>query len=211
MIADDHPLFRRGLREVIEEDGRYAVVAECTDGSEVLEAVEQRHPRAVVLDMEMPRMGGLEAAALLRRKKRGPAILFLTMHNSEAMYRRAMEIGALGYVLKDTAADEIVQALDSVVDGIAYVGSAVHRLHDADAPSRDESDTLVLHSRLTSAERRVLQCIAENMTTEEIAELLCISPRTVEGHRSNISHKLGLNGSYALVRFALLHRSALTG
>jgi len=162
--------------------------------------------------MEMPRMGGLETAALICRKKHAPAVLFLTMHDSEPMFQRAMQIGALGYVLKDSAVNEIVQALDTVVSGRKYVGGMLARLqHRGPAAPVEESDAQVLLSLLTSAEKRVLKLIAENRTTEEIADVLCISPRTVEGHRANISHKLKLNGAYALVRYALLHRDALSG
>lgn len=211
LIADDHPVYRRGLRDIIEEDGRFAIVAECADGEEVLAAVSRLEPRIVILDIEMPRLSGLETASVLMKKANAPILLFLTMHDTGQMFERAMELGALGYILKDEAMIEIIQGIDAVLGGDRYCSPALAgRL--TSAPPKGNGGTANVHlalSRLTPAERRVLRLIAENRSTEEIADALFISPRTVEGHRGNISHKLGLSGSYALVRFALQNRNYL--
>lgn len=211
LVADDHPIFRRGLRDVIEEDGRYHVVAECGDGQQAVFEAQRLCPAIAVLDLEMPRLDGLEAGRLLRELPAPPKLIYLTMHDTAAIFKRAFDIGACGYILKDGAADEIVTALDEVTDGRVFVSPALsERLVAPRKRSADdvESSPLAI-STLTKAERRVLHLIAENRTSDEIASMLNISPRTVEGHRSNITRKLSLSGSYALVRFALLHRDKL--
>ncbi len=210
LIADDHPLFRRGLRDVIEEDGRYAVVAECSSGDEVLDCVRRLQPRASILDIEMPRLGGLEAALLLRHHRVQTAMIFLTMHDTEPMFRRALALGALGYVLKDGAMSEIVQGIDSALRGDFFCSAPLAAIASRRSDLADEEPEPVTGlTKLTPAEQRVLLLIAEDRTTEEIADDLCVSPRTIDGHRAHISRKLGLTGTHSLLRFALLHRGRL--
>lgn len=210
LIADDHPVFRRGLRDIIEEDGRYAVVAECSSGDEVPDAVNRLRPRVAVLDIEMPRLGGLEAALLLRHHGSETALVFLTMHDTEPMFRRAHDLGAMGYVLKDSALCDIVAAIDSAVLGRFFCSAPLAAYLD---PRRIDAEEMASPIAglplLTPAERRVLLLIAENRTTGEIAEALSVSCRTVEGHRAHITRKLGLSGTHSLLRFALLHRDHL--
>lgn len=210
IIADDHPLFRRGLREAIEEVDRFSIVAECTNGGDALERIQTLQPDIAILDMQMPEMGGLEVAATLQKGKNTTALVFLTVHDDQDMFHRAMELGARGYILKDAVVSEIVQGIDIVAAGEYYFSPQLSsRWMRENERLRNTVDAQTGLSRLTVAERRILSLIAEELTTEQIAEMLCISPRTVEHHRSNINHKLALNGSYALVRFALKHRKYL--
>ncbi len=210
IIADDHPLFRRVLREAIEEVERFRIVAECTNGGDALERIQSLQPDIAILDMQMPEMGGLEVAATLQKGKNATALVFLTVHDDQDMFHRAMELGARGYILKDAVVSEIVQGIDIVAAGEYYFSPQLSsRWMRENERLRNTVDAQTGLSRLTVAERRILSLIAEELTTEQIAEMLCISPRTVEHHRSNINHKLSLNGAYALVRFALKHRKYL--
>lgn len=193
LVAEDHPVFRRGLADALRDAG-FAVVAEVADGAAALEAIRTHAPGIAVLDIEMPGMSGFDAARALATADPRPALVFLTMHKDGAMLRRALELGARGYVLKDAAVSEIVTCLDAVAAGRVFVSGAV------DAPRPDAA------SRLTPAERRVLALIAEDRTSSDVASALGISPKTVENHRANICRKLGLQGPQALLRFALSQR-----
>ncbi len=207
IIADDHPLFRRGLKESIEEIDRFRIIAECQNGAIALDKIRTLHPQVTILDMEMPEMGGLEVAANLQREEIATGLIFLTVHDDEGMFRRAMDLGARGYILKEAVVNEIVQGIEVVAAGEFYISPLLSsRLLKITRNTDGPVDPQTGLSQLTPTERRVLSLIAEELSTEAIADKLCISPRTVEHHRSNINHKLGLSGSYALVRFALKNR-----
>lgn len=193
LVAEDHPVFRRGLADALRGAG-FTVVAEVADGAAALDGIRAHAPEIAVLDIEMPGTSGFDAARALAEDAGRPALVFLTMHKDGAMLRRALELGARGYVLKDAAVSEIVACLDTVAAGRVYVSGAV------DAPRSDAA------SRLTPAERRVLELIAEDRTTADVAAALGISPKTVENHRANICRKLGLQGPQALLRYALAQR-----
>ncbi len=210
IIADDHPLFRRGLRDVIATDLRFTVVGEASDGIEALDAVERLAPRIIVLDIDMPRMSGLEAAQKIVERELPVLIVILTMYDDDALFRKALDIGVMGYVLKDGAAGEVLLALRAVSEGDYYISPSMtsnvlkrERNVGAAASMRDKI------ALLSPTELSVLKMIAESKTTDEIAHRLFISRKTVEHHRANMCLKLKISGAYALVRFALLNRSRL--
>lgn len=210
VIADDHPLFRTGLRYTIEKTPGNIVVAEAGSGQEALDAVRFHHPAVVILDLMMPGLNGLDVARQIRREKLPVAIIILTMYDDAAMFDDAMDLGVLGYVLKDSASIDIVQAIRSVTRGKYFIGSG---MSDAAFRSRRmdlESDGIrhVLLT-LTTTERRILRLVAENRTSAEIAQLLGISATTVNNHRAHVSSKLGVKGNNALLRFALMHRELI--
>ena len=210
VIADDHPLFRRGLRESIEEIERFQILAECQNGAIALEKVRTLRPHVTILDMEMPEMGGLEVAANLQREEIHTGLIFLTIHDDEAMFRRAMDLGARGYLLKEAVVNEIVQGIEVVAAGDFYISPLLSsRLLKVTRIEQAPVDPQTGLSRLTPTERRILSLIADELSTDAIADKLCISARTVEHQRSNINNKLCLAGSYALVRFALKNRKLL--
>ncbi len=210
LVADDHPVFRRGMRDIIEEQEGYSVIGECSDGREALREIRERKPRIAILDLEMPVLGGLDVAAHVQKERLSTCIIILTAHDDAALFRRAMDLGAAAYILKDTAANEIVHGIEFVLRGEYYISPALSSLLVKNSPDLNGAvDARAGISRLTAAERRVLHLIADDRSTMEIAEELNISPRTVDRHRSNIAGKLGLSGSYALVRFALTHRNLL--
>ncbi len=210
LIADDHPLFRHGLRDVIEAEESFHVVAEVGDGEAALEAAQTHQPHVAVLDLEMPKMTGLETAKRIADKELRIAILILTMYDERKMFDRAVDLGVRGYLLKDSAALEIVKGIMSVARGEYFFSPALTN-HLIRKSTRLESapDSHPGIERLTRSERAILGLIAANQTTEQIAGSLHISPRTVEHHRKHICEKLELSGAYALVRFALQNRDIL--
>lgn len=210
LIADDHPIFRRGLRMVIEADPSLKVVAEADDGAAALTAIEQLQPDVAVLDLDMPPPDGLAVARRIREQGWPVAAVFLTMHKDEAAFNAALDAGVRGFVVKDGAANEIVGCIKSVAAGQSFFSSALsgHLLTRRDRADEFARQTPSIND-LTASERRILRLIAEAKSNKEIAETLFISVRTVEHHRSNICSKLGLTGKNALLTFALTHKSEL--
>ena len=210
IIADDHPIVRKGLREVIEEDARLRVVCETNNGQEALEEIEKFNPNVTILDIDMPLMNGFEAAREIRARKLATEIIFLTMHRDEDLFNEAIDLGAKGFVLKDSALSDIVECIKTVAQREHYTSHALTKFlinRSRRAVGLTEKQPSI--NDLTPTERKVLKLIAENMTTKDIGELLFISPRTVEKHRQNICQKLNLQGSHSLLKFALQHKSQL--
>jgi DNA-binding NarL/FixJ family response regulator len=211
LIADDHPIFRRGLREVIELDDALTVVGEAEDGDVALRLLEELRPQVAVLDIDMPRMSGFELVSELLKRELPVAIIFLSMHKDEGMLNEAMRLGVLGYVTKDNACNDIVAGIRAVAARQHYISPELSRY----LVSRNDRLASFAQQRpgiaaLTAAERRVLKLIAENKTSREIASALFVSHRTVENHRSHICQKLGLHGSHSLLKFAFEHRLELS-
>lgn len=210
VIADDHPLFRKGLRDVIEAEQHLNILGEAGDGDTALQLISRKGPNVAVLDIDMPRMNGLDVSKQVCSRNLPTKIVILTMYDDESLFNRAMEIGVTGYVLKDSAADDIVQGIEIVAGGGYFISPVLSGLvMKKNSTMRNNKDEKAGLLQLTPAEQRILKMIAEEMTSSCIAEELSISPRTVEHHRSNIISKLGLSGQYALVRFALQHKAQL--
>jgi DNA-binding NarL/FixJ family response regulator len=210
VIADDHPIFRAGLREILTEDPRIQIVAECADGEAALEAIRSKQPLAAILDLDMPKMSGLEIAAQVQRELVTTRLIMLTICDQIEIFNRAMDLGVQGYILKDSAPTDLIRAIDAVLRGEYFLCPSLSGRALMQRQAMDEGGEIRLGlSHLTPMERKVLRFIAENRSSSDIAEALFVSPRTIDTHRSNIAHKLGLSGSYALVRFALLHKDTL--
>lgn len=203
LIVDDHPLFRRGLREVIEENPRFRVVGEAADGEAALRMITDLKPNIAVVDIDMPRLNGLEMVRALQKTKSPVTTIFLTMYDEEDMFNAAMDLGVKAYVVKESATDDILAALEKVDQGETFISPSIC---DAGSRRSNRVQELLLSKPqiedLTSAERRILKFIAEDRTSKEIAALLKISVKTVENHRLNICHKLNLHGSHSLLKFA---------
>jgi DNA-binding NarL/FixJ family response regulator len=209
-IADDHPLLLKGLRQVVEANANMKVVTEAGDGEILLSQIEQSRPQIAIVDVDMPKRDGFGVAKEINKRGLPVDVVFLTIHNEENVFHAAMDLGIKGYVLKDSALIEITEAIRTVAAGQFYVsrpltGYLLHR--------RSQSHAL-LQSKpglqdLTPSERRILHMIAENKSSKEIGEELCIHYRTVENHRVNICQKLSLHGTNSLLRFALEHKSEL--
>ena len=210
ILADDHPIVRKGLREVIEEDRRLRVVAEANNGREAIEAIEKFNPQVTILDVDMPVMNGFDAAREIRAKKLQTEIVFLTMHRDEDIFNQAIDLGAKGFVLKDSALTDIIECIKTVAQSEHYASHALTKfLINRSRRAIQLAEKQPTINDLTQTERRVLKLIAENLATKEIGEQLFISPRTVEKHRENICRKLSLQGSHSLLKFALSHKSEL--
>jgi len=210
MIVDDHPLFRQGLRQAIVGDSRFEVIGEAEDGQTALDRISQLRPEVAVLDVSLPGLNGLEVAAALRAKKSKVNLVILTMLKDEQAFNRALNLGIHGYVLKENAADEILNCIAAVSRNEAYVSPS---LTDFLLRRRSRAESLASHKPglddLTVAEKRILKRVAVGKTNKEIAGELFISPRTVETHRANICEKLELTGTNRLLQFALENRDAL--
>ena len=209
-IVDDHPIFRQGLRQVLESDPHLRVVSEVGDGATALEQIQSLHPDVAVLDIELPGLDGLDLARNLQSLRCPVAILILSMHKEEQVVNAALDAGVKGYILKENAVAEAVKAVKAVAAGEIYLCPAVssyllRRRHRAEA-LRTQKPVL---DRLTPTERRVLKLIADNKTSRQIAEQLFISIRTVETHRANLCAKLDLRGSHPLLQFAIQHKSEM--
>jgi DNA-binding NarL/FixJ family response regulator len=212
LIADDHPLFRAGLRQAIETDHAMHVVGEASDGAAALEMVTRILPDVAILDIGMPKMNGLEVARALQKANAFVAVMILTHYREEDMFNEAMDAGVRGYVLKDTAAVDIRDAIRTVTMGRYYISPSVSEY----LVTRSKRAAKLLEEKpsladLTPAERRVLGLIALNKTSKEIAEELNVSYKTIETHRTNIASKLNIHGSHSLLKFALENKSSLLG
>lgn len=209
VIADDHPIVRKGLRDVIQEEPDLKVAGEAGDGETAVKTIEKLQPHIVVLDLNMPKLDGFAVAGELRKRKLTAEIIFLTVHDEIDLLQRAMDLGK-GYILKESALVDIVNGIRSVAAGRPFVSpSLTAALLSRRSQSQSfERGTPGLAS-LTASERRILSMIAQGKSTKEIATGLHVHPRTVETHRGNICHKLQLNGANSLLRFALEHKSEL--
>ena len=210
VIADDHPIFRQGLRSVIESQPDLTVVGEASDGAKALDLLASAGAAVAVLDLTMPVNDGFAVARAARELRLSTAIVFLTMHNDEPSVNAALDLGVRGYVLKDNASTEIVDCIRMVAAGRNYVSPTLSSFLIS---RRGRATSLAAQKpaldQLTPAERRVLKLIADGLTSREIADQFGIGVRTVEHHRNNVAVKLELRGSHALTKFALKHQSDL--
>lgn len=210
VIADDHPIFREGLRRVIEQHPEWHLIGEAADGPAALELIRKHQPSIAVLDIVMPKLNGLSVAREIQCSRLPTAVVFLTMFKEEDMFNEAMDAGAMGYVLKENAVDDILDCLQSVSQGQPFISPAIsHLLLRRAERARGLADRRPGIHDLTPSERRILQMIALGKTTKDIASELYISPKTVENHRLNMAEKLDVHGNNALLRFALQHRAQL--
>ena len=210
LIVDDHPIVRQGLRQTIQTEAGFTVIGEAGDGHAALELIAQLKPDIAVIDIDMPGLDGFGVARALRERKLPLEIIFLTIHREEDLFKEAISLGAKGHVLKDSAVTDIVSGIKAVAAGRHFTSPALttYLFSLGAAVTKNQGNSSPLGS-LTPTEQRVLKLIAEYKTSKEIAAALYVSPRTVETHRTNISNKLNLRGSHALMRFALLHKSEL--
>lgn len=202
LIADDHPIFRSGLRGVIDADPLLKVVADTGDGPSALAQIGELQPDVAVLDVNMPAPDGLAIACELQQQRSPVGVVFLTMYRDEELFEAALAAGVKGFIIKDCAVNEIVDCIKAVAAGQSFFCSV---LGDYLAGRKKRAKSWSIN-KLTAAERRILLLVGESKSNKEIAELISISVRTVERHRSNICAKLGLTGSNALLTFALTHK-----
>ena len=206
LIADDHAVVRRGLRSLLETQSGWKVCGEARNGREAVHKAEQLKPDLVILDISMPELNGLEAAARISKTIPNVPVLILTMHSSEELKEAALKAVAQGYVLKSEAERDLLAAVCALAQGDTFFGEAPSKLRDElrGEPAWAASETG--GHRLTRREREILQLLGEGGTNKEVAAKLCISPRTVENHRASIMQKLHLHTLSELVRYAIRNR-----
>jgi two-component system, NarL family, response regulator NreC len=204
VLADDHTLFRQGLRRVLEEQAGWQVVAEASDGAEAVRLALEHEPQIVILDIAMPRLNGVEATRQIVRRLPDVRVLVVSMYSDDLYITQALQAGAHGFILKDSADVDLVRAVRDLADGKSYFSPAVTRVvlndyvrHLADRGVTDRFDAL------SEREREVFQLIAEGHSNKDIAEILHVSPGTVETHRARIMDKLDVHSAAEIVLYAV--------
>ena len=204
LLADDHRVVREGFRALLRIEKDICIVGEAGDGIEAVRLAEQLKPDVLVADLMMPSLNGIEVARQVTSRVPGTKVVILSMHASEAYVLESLRNGASAYVLKDASSADLVRAVREAIAGRRYLSPPLSELAiQAYVEKTRKTDSLDLHDTLTDREREVLQQGAEGRTNTEIAVRLCISPRTVETHRANLMHKLGLRSQTELVRYAI--------
>ena len=200
LLADDHRIVAEGLKNLLSEEFELTGVVE--DGRALIEAAQKQRPDVIVADISMPHLNGIDALIQLKKRDAGVRVVFLTMHRDVSYARRALEEGALGYVLKHSAATELVDAIRAALDGKKYVSPAlaVELVESVDRARGDEADFV---ARLTTRQREILQLMAEGRSAKEIGDVLSISPRTVEFHKYQMMESLQLHTSSELILFGI--------
>ena len=204
VIAEDHTILREGLRALLSSHSDFDIVGEAEDGRDAIRCVEKLEPDLVLMDLSMPRMGGISAITDIKKRYPKIKIIALTVHKTEEYILAALQAGADGYILKDATHNELIMAIKSVIDNRQYLSPGVSEkviqgyLEGKKTLKSDSSwDTL------SQREKEVLKLIAEGYKNKEIAEFLCVSLKTVEKHRANLMKKLDLHNAAALTAFAM--------
>ncbi len=204
LLADDHSIVRKGLRSILEEDAALEIVAEAANGREAVDLSQSLQPSIAVLDVSMPLLNGLEAASQIQRVAGSTKVIMLSMYPDETYILRALTAGARGYLLKDSAEEEILPAVRTVIRGNTYFSRAISETLLADhiryLQKRGLQDSYDL---LTEREKEVLQLLAEGRTNKEVVQVLNVSLSTVETHRNNMMQKLNLHSSAEIVLYAV--------
>jgi DNA-binding NarL/FixJ family response regulator len=206
VLADDHPVVRRGMRDLLSTEPDFSIVGEAGDGLETVGLVERVHPDVLVLDLMMPSLSGLEVLRITRQRSPETRVVVLSLYSTNAFVAEALKNGATGYVLKGCTEDNLLRAVREAAAGRRFLSPPVNAVALDAYVEQAKSGPLDPHETLTPREREVLQLAVEGTTNAEIAKRLHISARTVENHRANLMHKLGIHNHLELVRYALRHR-----
>jgi len=202
VVADDHKIVREGLIRLLEAREDFSVVGEASNGEEAVALVMAKQPDIVLMDINMPKLSGIDATRQLDKAGCPTKILVLSMHESRAYVEEVLRAGASGYVVKNSASKDLIAAIDAVKNGASYLSPAItQQVVDAIARPGDSSPSGI--AMLTDREREVLQLIAEGLSSKEIAAMLGVSLKTIDSHRSNLMEKLDIHKVSGLVRFAI--------
>jgi DNA-binding NarL/FixJ family response regulator len=212
IVADDHHLVRQGIRALLEKADDIEVVGEAAHGQEAVELVKRLAPDVLVMDIAMPRLNGNQALGRVRALGVAPQVVILSMYSDETLVRQALRNGAKGYLLKRSVTEELLLAVRAASRGEIYLSPAISRSIVADFLTlHADADAASPFERLTPREREVLQLIAEGHTNNAIAQILKLSVKTVEKHRSNLMSKLNVHDLAGLIRVAIKHRLVFLG
>lgn len=203
LLADDHTILREGIRSLIESEPDMSVIGEANDGHTAVKLAIQLKPDIILMDLAMPLLNGLEATRQIKKQNPQAKILILTMHENEEYIRQVLVAGAMGYILKDAAARELLGAIRSVYKGEVVLSPAITRLVVSDYLRWGDISPSEPSDGLTDREREILQLIAEGYTNKQIAQILSISIKTVQAHRLNLMKKLDLHDRGELIKYAI--------
>ena len=206
LLADDHDVVRRGLKELLEEQVGWQVCAEAASGREAVERAVQTRPQVAVIDFSMPDLNGIEATRRIREMAPDTEILIFTMHESEELIRAALLAGARGYLLKSEASRQLIPAVESLAKHKPYFSGRVSEVVLEGFLKEGQTAPAMASDRLSSREREIVQLLAEGRSNKEIARDLALSVKTVETHRSSVMRKLGISSLAELVRWAVRNR-----
>jgi DNA-binding NarL/FixJ family response regulator len=203
LLADDHTILRDGIRALLKDEPSMILIGEAEDGRTAVKLAYELKPDVVIMDIAMPLLNGLEATRQIKRQLPGTEVLILTMHDNEEYIRQVLAAGAMGYILKDAAARELISAIKTVQRGEAVLSTAITRLVIEDYLRWGDVQPADDSSNLTPREREVLQLIAEGNTNKQIAEILSLSIKTIQSHRANLMNKLDLHDRGELIKYAI--------
>ncbi len=193
LIADDHPIFRKGLMDLLQHSFPKVKIIECHNGAEAIDGILKQKPDIAILDINMPEANGLDVCKHVIKEQSATKIIILTMYQEKEMIKNAMLSGAMGYILKDNAVDEIMDCVNTVANGETYIGTAMLPYHSELSIEDKKKQQLVEGLKtLSQAELKTLKLVSQNKTSKEISELLFLSEKTVENYRSRICQKLEL-------------------
>ena len=203
LLVDDHAILREGIRLILENFDDIDVVAEAENGQQAVKLVREQKPDVVLMDIAMPLLNGIHATEQIRRERRCTHVLILSQHESDEYVRRALAVGASGFLLKDIKTNELVHAIRAVNKGEKILSPAITRLVIEDYLRWGDIQAPQISNGLTPRENEVLQLIAEGNTNKQIAQILCISIKTVQAHRGNLMKKLDLHDKSELIKYAI--------
>ena len=210
LIADDHPVFRKGLKDLLEESSREFLVDEAQNGEQALAMMNKQFYDVAVFDIDMPLLNGLDAAKESKKLQLDTKIIILTMYKDEHLFNQAIDAGAKGFVLKENTVTEIKNTIRTVLDGHYYICPAISEfLLNREQKITEKKEKQADIKMLTPSEKKILKLISESKTSSEIAEQLYISVKTVEKHRLNICDKLNVHGPHALIKYAFENKDLL--
>lgn len=204
LVADDHAIVREGLRQLLNNQPDMEVVGEAEDGLEAIKKAKSLRPDVTVLDIAMPRLSGLEAVRLIKEAVPNTQIVVLSMYKKEAYVHQVLASGALGYVLKASPSSDVLEAIRAVYRGEYFLSSKIRaEVIGTYLESRREKPAVRGYDLLSDREQQVFRLIVEGNSTNQIADVLCVSPKTVEKHRANVMKKLAIHDVVAMVKYAI--------
>lgn len=210
LLADDHPMFRSGVKHELEQNSRFEIIAETGNGAEALIMIKKMNPDVAVLDIQMPELTGLDIAKNIYNSGYKTNLVLLTMYDDQSFFSTAMEWGVIGYVLKNDAVQDIVEAVHCAANGRHFISPALSIQYISENNHvKDDAHLRTLIETLSGTERKILALIADLRMNDEIAEILYISKRTVENSKTLMAQKLGLCNAKQLLRFAAEHKELL--
>ena len=211
LVADDHPVVRKGIINVVNRIPSYKVIYECGNGDDAMQSIRELKPDVVLLDISMPGMSGIDVIRQAQKENIPSDFIILTMYDDEAYFQAALDLGVKGYLLKENALMELENCMKSVFTGKIYLspslsGFLVKKNHQ----TKTLFSKMPVLAQLTNTEIKVLQLLSGKKTSKEIADEMFVSVRTIQNHRNNICRKLNLKGHHSLLEFAIRHRSELS-